>query len=374
MSLEKFVATLGRLVGKGRALAARIARALAGFSQDFWSKIGEFLAIQRRFRLKGEGPRGDDPTVRKRTIRHRVRRAVFIAGVAATLWTSWTITYDVTSRGVMETKRECWVCDQISKQPISLATVVFLTTTGGATWPLNATWNNALNTVEGIGNGSNGTAHSGTTAGRGGCGGAYAIAPNVSLSSNPSYTIGAANAATDTNFNSGSLIAKAAVTTTPGAAASCTPSTGAFSGGANGNGGTGSTNQSGGGGGGAGGPHGAGSAGASGTSSSSPSITGGTGGAADGGNTAGVSGNTNGNAGTQFTATAGGTAGSGSGAGGATYSTGGFSGRTAGLYGAGGGGGSGNTTSHGTAGAGTQGLLVLTWTPVSGQHRMLMVF
>jgi hypothetical protein len=238
-----------------------------------------------------------------------------------------------------------------------MATTVFLTTTGGATWTKDSTWNDADNDVHGIGAGGNGgNGYQGGTifvfqlGASGGGGGAYATKADITLAGNPSYTIGAGGSLTDTNFHSGQVIAKAGtngVTTTVGvggAAASCTPSTGAFSGGNGGANGVGASGS----GGGSGGPSGAG---ANGTGS------GGAGGSANGGTPAGGAPNTAGTAGTFWS----GTHGPGSGAGGRT--SGPANGLAGGLYG---GAGSGGVNNGVGGGSGAQGLIVLIWTPAAG--------
>lgn len=273
--------------------------------------------------------------------------------------------------------------------------------------------------IEAIGAGGDG--HSGTASnvGTGGGGGAYAVktVPYTSLASVSGITIGAGGSGTDTNWNSGVVIAKAGVNATDGgagsggAAASCTPSTGAFSGGIGGA--IGANSRPGAGGGGSAGPNGDGKAGGVGGGGTSAYQGAGGGGAGGGSSTAGgVSGGvSSGAGGTAQDGTAGGAGVSGdgqagnpgshgsggsggaiatsgtSGAGGsggngvefdATHGAGGGGGGggggvasiagdggAAGSYGGGGGGG-GFGTSHGAGGTGGGGLIVITYTPAAG--------
>lgn len=133
-----------------------------------------------------------------------------------------------------------------------------------------------------------------------------------------------------------------------GAGGSTANSSGNIGTSAGGNGG--STGSKGGGGGGAGGTNGAGNAG------TNSGISGGAGGSGDAGSggSGGSAGNSGGN-GSEWTATAGGTYGSGGGGGGGTN----FGGGNGGNYG-GGAGGAGNTASA----SGTDGLIVLVYTPL----------
>jgi hypothetical protein len=311
------------------------------------NKVNDLYNILRKYRLNPSGPDAS-ARVKRKTMRHATRTNRLIGGLLLATFTTWTISYDQDTRRVIEAKREFSVGDIVKKATELTSTVVFLTTTGGATWPKDSSWNNLNNTVECIGAGGQGGSEHAVgkiaVAGAGAGGGAYALKANVTLAGNPSYTIGAQNSLTATNFNTGSCIAAAGQTggsvnnpATGGAGGTVAASTGdtRFAGG---NGGNSSTSQTGGGGGGgAAGLHGAGGNGGVGTASP------GAGGTGDNGNTAA------GTNGTQWDST------HGSG-GGANGNAG-----VAGFYGAGGGGAS----AVGSAGsAGTQGLIVLTWTPV----------
>lgn len=247
------------------------------------------------------------------------------------------------------------------------ATTVFLTS--GTSWTVPSDWNSSNNTIECIGAGANGTTgnagtgvfpQNGGAGGSGGGGGAYAKKNNVSLTpgGSASYTIGAANSGTATNFNSGSCIGAAASGSTGGTAGSSAGDT-TFSGGNGASGGPFAAGGSGGGGGGGGGAAGKNGAGGSGGGGSNP--TAGTGGTGDNGTTAAEAN------GTEYDATHG----SGGGGGGGTGSGGGSGGAgvAGGLYGAGGGGGGGGRGAGnpgGSGASGTQGIIVITYTPVSG--------
>lgn len=230
--------------------------------------------------------------------------------------------------------------------------VTFLTTTGiGTTYTRPANWSNVANHIEGIGCGYGG----GGGGGSGGSAGAYARKNNVSLSSNATYDIGAANAASNTRFIDTGAVARmvAAASTgqgssTYGPASGCTGDT-AYDGGGGGNGA-----GDGGGGGGAAGPNGPGSAG---TSGAFASVTR-PGGAADNSTVAGGdTGHMDGYAGTEWDVS------HGSGSGGA--GAGRFSGQSGGNAVAYGGGGGGTGVSGGTPGVGYQGLIVVTYTPAA---------
>jgi hypothetical protein len=121
----------------------------------------------------------------------------------------------------------------------------------------------------------------------GGGGGAYTFATQanftLTIGNSYSFTIGPS---ADTNFNSGAVIAKAAVSTAGGLATSSVPSGNAFKGGN----GAGTSGSAAGGGGGAAGPSGAGGNGIAG-GAAGPSTPGGNGGTANGGLTAGGTGN-----------------------------------------------------------------------------------
>lgn len=249
--------------------------------------------------------------------------------------------------------------------------------TSGTTWTLPSDLDTAVN-ITGlvIGGGAAGRAGPATNTGATGGGGGASAPINLSLSgltpgtSTVFIQIGAGgtsgtNNATDTWINkaansapavstNGSLAKAGQLGTTDttggvgGAAASCVPSTGAFSGG---NGGARSTTGTATAGGGAGGTTAAGS------SVAADGVVGGAGGAASGG-TGGATAGGAGGAGSAYTATAGGTAGAGGGGGGRT--TNGVGGQ-GGLYG--GGGGGGRTTGN-AGGAGRQGVIIIVYTVV----------
>ncbi len=279
-----------------------------------------------------------------------------------------------------------------------VATIVLLTT--GTSWSVPVDFDPANNTIEGIGGGggggggTNGTGAQGRGGGGAGGGGEYRKISNfnpggagsISYVIGQGGTFGAANTsgsnATDTTWNSTSLVAKGGLLGT---------NTGAGTGGTGGAGGTGGTGAAGnnnggkggrggnrsvtlggggGGGGGAGGTSAVGGAGTNGTAGSTGGA-GGAGGNASGG-TAGTSNGGAGGAGTVWTDNSGGAnngiqggAGGGGGGGLASAGAGGASG-TAGNYGAGGGGGAGggSGSSAGSAGkAGANGIIAITYTP-----------
>lgn len=251
-------------------------------------------------------------------------------------------------------------------------TVIILSTTSALsqTWNVPADWNNSQNTIEMIGGGGAGSSGTESLGNNGGGGGAYATKSNVTLTpggTTPFFIgvaaaggTGAGASGSDTWFISNStVLAKAgtggtdSLTNAPGgAAASCIPSTGAFSGGQGGTNGAG-TNNSGVGGGGAAGPSGTGRAGADNSATGNNSGTGGGGGAANSATAGVTSGASAGGAGGKAQDnTAGGTGGAQAGA----TNPGG-----AGSHGSGGG-GAGARTNAGTAGAGGQGGAGIEWT------------
>src|SRR4029077_18007758 len=103
-------------------------------------------------------------------------------------------------------------------------TVIFLTTAGGGqTWTVPADWNDSANTIEAIGGGGGSSGNDGVVQGNGGGGAEYRILSNVSavslggIGTAVPYSIGtggaggggtAGTAGGDTNFNTGTLIAK----------------------------------------------------------------------------------------------------------------------------------------------------------------------
>ncbi len=272
---------------------------------------------------------------------------------------------------------------------------------------LSPSWNNANNTVEGIGGGASGgmsQRQSGAWDVTGGGGGEYrkilnftdpggATPMTIGQKGNAvAGTVGATvtsagNDGTQTDFNTTSLVAKPGLKGAAGAAAQ--------NGGAGGTGGTGAGgNNDGGrggnitvasaatGGGGAGGPNGAGNNGVD-----TSSLT-----ATEGGQGDGTSGGTGG-AGSTTTGTPGGAGNAGTELGDSVHGCGGGGGggrfannssqscNAAGNYGAGGG-GCGNAGSGGggstqaTSGAGANGIIVLTWTAAGGAtafNRLLRV-
>lgn len=262
-------------------------------------------------------------------------------------------------------------------------TTIFLTS--GTSWVVPADWNSTFNSIEVIGAGGAGGGGTAGNHGAGGGGGAYSKVSNLTLTPSASitYAIGAAgtgilgatgNSGGDTYFNGASLGASS-VGAKGGSGGSTTPTgtpvTGALGG--QSSAGVGTTKYSGGnggdatdsapvtngaGGGGAAGLHGVGGNGVVSTGSQNGGqgdVTfGGTGGT---GNPTGFGGA--GNPGTEYD----GSHGSGGGGGGGGNSAGaGFNGGDAGLYGGGGGGGGSGTNSFG--GAGTQGLIVIRYTPL----------
>lgn len=258
-------------------------------------------------------------------------------------------------------------------------TVLFLTSSGLNSWTVPSDWNPVSNRIECIGAGGSGAAIGNNAVGGGG--GAYATITNISLTAGSAinYFIGAGGpskstntdgtAGEDTFFNSSSFPTsgtavgakggagglRTGAATLGGQSSACYASGGssnnAFSGGTATF--TGGNQQNSGGG--AAGPNG------NGIASSSNA-----GGAADAGigGAGGTSGSPTGGAGTEWTANKdpnnpdGTTAGSGGGGWG-TASAGGTAG-TGGFYG---GGGGGNHNS-GTSGAGKNGIIVITYTPL----------
>lgn len=292
--------------------------------------------------------------------------------------------------------------------------VIFLTT--GTTFSAPVDWppNNIALKVETIAGGGAGAAGSPSVkAGAGGGGGAYAIANNVTIANGASYQIGQGGATVNASgtdswmVSTGTLLAKAGIGASTssvgglgGAAASCFPTLGAFSGGQGGGGAALGAGDGGGGGGGAGGPHGAGGNGsADGPTLASGGGGGGGGGGANGGagngtTTSGAGGNNylgagGGAGGTASVAGATGTAGGGGGGGwtaaflpgdggfgtdwDSTHGSGGGGGGAgravagnaahAGAGGLYGGGGGGTDSSSANFSPGANGIIVITYTP-----------
>jgi hypothetical protein len=322
------------------------------------TKQDEFIDFIQSKGFKPESPDFAKPVDMRRT-QFKSSTLAKITGIAVLCTLLWTVTYDRLSMGVLEVKREHLITDTISGEEFVTATVVFLTTTGGATWTFDATWNNANNSIEVIGTGalaSNGQLGKFLLPGGGAGAGAYAASTNLTISTNKSYHISAAGVTTPANCtwdstvivaDSGNGTVNVATAGTAGLASNSTGST-KFDGGAGGTAEAASSGR-GGGGGGAAGPAGAGGAGVAGAS----------GGAGGTGNNGATAANTNG---THFP---GGAHGSGGG-GNATAAS-----RQGGLYGAGGGGGGLGVAAGGT---GKQGLIVLTWIPAGGarSHQWFM--
>lgn len=289
----------------------------------------------------------------------------------------YTIVYRILDDGAVGNVLASWIGDSLDcptsfwwdeQIPWCWFTTDFLTTTSSSsqTFSVPVDWNNASNKAEAIGGGGSGACSINTPTTNDGSGaGAYATISNITLTAGGTapFTIGLAatgstgakgNIGTDTNFNSGILIAKAGHGTTGngvgagGLASACTPSSGAFNGGSGGADNA-TSGKSAAGGGGSGSPNGAGLAG--GALSGVTTLGGATGGGGAGAvsATAGVAittSQTGGSAGgTAQDGTAGGTAGTG----GTTPTAGG-----AGSHGSGGG-GSGSGTSAGGAVGGVGG-------------------
>lgn len=328
-------------------------------------------------------------------------------------WTGWFEDRDdadaflfALASGSLRYERELWRLPTPEWHPgigedlsYEFATQTFLTTTGSnQTYTKPSDWNDSNNTIESIGGGASGGVANRSTAtrsfGSGGGGGGYGIYTNLTLSGNATYRIGsggtavnrttagttAGNAGSDSWFGvSATDYASASTGATAGSAGAAVNSgnvsggaggsgkgTGNFAGGAGGGVtyGSGTNPRAGAGGGGAGGLNGAGNAGATVTTSGTSGQSAGGSGDAGSGGPAGTAGGGTGGNGTEWSASYG----SGGGGGGATFTTTGTSG-SGGNYGGGGGGmGCGSTTvaGDGTSGAGIQGLIVITYTPLGG--------
>ncbi len=259
-----------------------------------------------------------------------------------------------------------------------------LTTASSSPWTVPSDWSSSNNTIWAIGAGGNGAASTNSTnGGGGGGGGACAVDVNLTLTPSGSVnfqigahggTVGSGTAPTaNTWFKDGSTLVAAGGATpsagsiTGGAAGSVGNSvvigggSFRFAGGAGGNGATNGGGGAGGGGGGAGGNTAAGTAGTTATSG-----TGGVGGQGDGA-TGGAGGgaHTAGSAGTEIADSTG--AGGGGGGGNITSNTAGGAG---GNYGAGGGGAGQNAV---TTAAGTDGVIIISYTTASTTEPMLQV-
>ncbi|MCA9327019.1 hypothetical protein KDA14_00655 [Candidatus Saccharibacteria bacterium] len=309
--------------------------------------------------------------------------------------------------------------------PRAYAAPVQIVLTSGSTWDVPPAWDNTNNTIEAIGAGGNGVSSvASTNSGGGGGGGEYRKAANVTLVPNTTLSIhvpsGGSGSAAEGAWIKNGLGVKVVEAKNGGNASAATGGSGGaggtgsaanYAGGAGGDGGT-SNRASGGGGGGSAGPSGVGRTGGNG--GAAQNIGGGGGGGSNGGSsTAGsdYSGNTGGNGGNGSSGTGAGSGGTrnnndagtgtsggggggggqgtgtsdvpgadggtedlwgtgigpsgggGGGGAGGTSATGNHGGGNAGGYGAGGGGAgvAGNNTS--TGGSGSQGILVVTYTP-----------
>ena len=318
---------------------------------------------------------------------YRVRARLHDGHIAWTGWFQDREDFDAflwaVAQGTLRHERALWRLPSPEWHPgisegvhYDFATVTILTGSAGSsqTYTRPADWNNSDNEVEMIGGGAGGGRGANGAAGRAGAGGgAYSSDLNVAIGATATYQIGANGAgATATNtaggaggdswFN-GTSLASASVSAEGGNGSTATAGAGGLASNSIGstkfNGGTGGTgvagNGAGGGGGGAGGPNAAGGNGSNGSGA-----TGGTGGRGDGtfGGTGGAS-KSNGNPGTEWT-----TAGSGGGGGGGGGSSSTNTGGNAGNYGGGGGGGGTGGSANGPGGSGTQGVIVLTYTPL----------
>lgn len=236
--------------------------------------------------------------------------------------------------------------------------VVALDSTATSPWALPLDWPGHADAIYVIGAGGNGSGRVSTTrGGSGGGGGACVFATNYTMSTAPTFSIGAAGSAANTTFDSSAFVAAHGTTgtTTTAGAGGTTASSTVPTGGTKFAGGAGvlppTSSAYGGGGGGAAGLNGAGG-------SASTDI----GGTGDNGTTAAPAVGTNGTAGTEWTATAGGTFGSGSG--GSGFASGTHTGTAGGQYGGGASGASdGSNASAGGQGGG--GLVVILYTPVT---------
>jgi hypothetical protein len=297
---------------------------------------------------------GLKPAKRWRGGRFKLRKLlVTVAAASGPLLGMVSTTYEIAYDKSTKTMLGARVAEHVTRDGIqshnslyAYTTFIYLTTTGSNSWPVPADWNNADNKIECIGGGGNGGAagQSGTAlswSGGGGGGGAYATDTNVTLTpgGTASYSM---NVAANTNFaslviadagnNSGSNQNAGA----GGAAASCTPTTGAASGqaGSAGSAASGTAgNKAGGGGGDARGPTGLG------TGWTTPSVAG----AGQGGNAT---------------------------AAGANF------GNPGGFYGGGGGGGGRSSSISRSGGAGRQGIIRISYTPAAGgvQFRARIIF
>ena len=255
-----------------------------------------------------------------------------------------------------------WRPDIGEQLSYEFATVTFLTSPTGSnqTYTSPSDWNNASNTIETIAGGGGGSpANTATTAGAGAGAGGYSKISNFTFASpgttTATYQIGAGGSSGasggDTWFNAATIgsssVGSKAGTAGSGNTAGAGTTTGAVgttkSAGGNGGGGA-NVNNAAGAGGGAGGPNGAG----------------GGGGSPPGADAGGAGG-----AGQEWDSTHGSGGGGGGGSGqGSGGTTGGAGGAGGGYGGAGGGGGYG-PSANAVGGAGSQGIITITYTPAS---------
>jgi len=294
--------------------------------------------------------------------------------------------------------------------------IVVLTSTSSTSWTVPTDWNNSSNTIHligGGGGGGGGRVSGSNRAGGGGGGGAgYTKLINQTLSGSVTYQAGTAGgggaagadgtAGGTTSWNSGASTAGGGgggqATTTPTSTGGTAGTGSTFNGGVGGAGSTAtsvSNGNGGGGGGGAAGPNGAGANGGIGfTSTTSGNVAGGggggNGGGTAGGNASSATGGTGGNNSSSVGGGASNTSGAVGGGGGGSVSASSVGGNgidvfgigsggggggganatqinTGGLYGGGGGGGgvsTGGTTRAGTSGS--QGVIIIVYTPSAG--------
>jgi hypothetical protein len=277
-----------------------------------------------------------------------------------------------------------WGDEQVHFLPV--LSQAFLTASPGSnqTYTADPTWNSGINSIECIGGAGSGATNSGVrNAVQGGGAGAYSKILNFSFanpgSTTATYNIGVGGAAVasagsnsngnnggDTWFNAASF-ASSSVGAKAGTAGIV--DSGAYNGGlassgigttlyngGSGGGASGGLSNSASGGGGAAGPNGAGNSGGN-LSVNNQQTAGGSADAGFGGG-GGAAGDNPGGSGSEWT-----TAGSGGGGGGISVAGAPTAG-SGGNYGGAGGAAASQTGSTATSGAGTQGIIVLTWTPI----------
>lgn len=349
---------------------------------------GKFLLpVRRKEWMPSSQAQAKDQFGREDRVRFRVRGKLSDGFVRWEGWFKDRDDFDAFLCGIVSGElrydRALWRLPSVEWHPdiaeglvYDFATVTYLTATPGSllTYTKPADWDNTANTIETLGGGGGGVKRSAGTAGGGGAGGgAYSAQTNITIVTSASYqigtagvgktgTAGAGTAGGDSWFNGATLAASsvgskggAGSTTNTGAAGGASASgIGATknSGGSGGNGQA--SNGAGGGGGGAAGAAGVGGNGTNGASGNGGN--GGNGNAGSGGSGATASGGTGG-AGTNF----GGGTGSGGGGGGGAGSPGAAG--PGGNYGAAGGGGGTATGGTANGGNGTQGIVIVTYTP-----------